>query len=92
MCVIQNVYGSFKVCTGMGHSIVCGSFSSVCVVCVLFEGYRPGVMEKLGLSPEKCLKLNESLVYGRMTGWGQDGPMSKQAGHDINYISLSKYC
>ena len=56
---------------------------------VLFEGYRPGVMEKLGLSPEKCLKLNESLVYGRMTGWGQDGPMSKQAGHDINYISLS---
>ena len=56
---------------------------------VLFEGYRPGVMEKLGLSPEKCLKLNESLVYGRMTGWGQDGPMSNQAGHDINYISLS---
>ena len=56
---------------------------------VLFEGYRPGVMEKLGLSPEKCFKLNESLVYGRMTGWGQDGPMSNQAGHDINYISLS---
>ena len=56
---------------------------------VLFEGFRPGVMEKLGLSPEECLKLNESLVYGRMTGWGQDGPMSNQAGHDINYISLS---
>ena len=56
---------------------------------VLFEGFRPGVMEKLGLCPESCFKLNKSLVYGRMTGWGQDGPMSNQAGHDINYISLS---
>jgi alpha-methylacyl-CoA racemase len=56
---------------------------------VIFEGFRPGVMEKLGLSPAECLKLNKSLVYGRMTGWGQDGPMSSQAGHDINYISLS---
>ena len=43
---------------------------------VIFEGYRPGVMEKLGLGPKDCLKLNKSLVYGRMTGWGQDGPMS----------------
>ena len=42
---------------------------------VIFEGYRPGVMEKLGLGPKECLKLNKSLVYGRMTGWGQDGPM-----------------
>ena len=56
---------------------------------VLFEGFRPGVMEKLGLGPESCFKLNKSLVYGRMTGWGQDGPMSNQAGHDINYIGLS---
>ena len=56
---------------------------------VMFEGYRPGVMEKLGLGPKECLKLNKSLVYGRMTGWGQDGPMSRMAGHDINYISLS---
>ena len=56
---------------------------------VLFEGFRPGVMEKLGLGPESCFKLNKSLVYGRMTGWGQDGLMSNQAGHDINYISLS---
>ena len=56
---------------------------------VIFEGFRPGVMEKLGLSPEECFKLNKSLVYGRMTGWGQDGPLSSQAGHDINYISLS---
>src|SRR6056300_422451 len=56
---------------------------------VLFEGFRPGVMEKLGLGPEECLKLNKALVYGRMTGWGQDGPMSNKAGHDINYISLS---
>ena len=56
---------------------------------VLFEGFRPGVMEKLGLGPDECLKLNKALVYGRMTGWGQDGPMSKKAGHDINYISLA---
>jgi len=56
---------------------------------VVFEGFRPGVMEKLGLGPDKCLKVNPKLVYGRMTGWGQEGPMSKLAGHDINYISLS---
>ena len=56
---------------------------------VVFEGYRPGVMEKLGLGPDTCLKRNSKLIYGRMTGWGQDGPMSKLAGHDINYISLS---
>ena len=56
---------------------------------VVFEGYRPGVMEKIGLGPDTCLKRNSKLIYGRMTGWGQDGPMSKLAGHDINYISLS---
>jgi len=56
---------------------------------VVFEGYRPGVMEKLGLGPEECIKRNKALVYGRMTGWGQQGPMSHLAGHDINYISLT---
>lgn len=56
---------------------------------VLIEGYRPGVMERLGLSPETCMQRNPSLVYGRMTGWGQDGPMAKAAGHDINYIALT---
>ena len=56
---------------------------------VVFEGYRPGVMEKLGLGPNICLERNPKLVYGRMTGWGQEGPMSSLAGHDINYISLS---
>tara|TARA_B100000700_G_scaffold11414_1_gene11578 strand:+ start:138 stop:1238 length:1101 start_codon:yes stop_codon:yes gene_type:complete len=56
---------------------------------VVFEGYRPGVMEKLGLGPDICLERNSKLVYGRMTGWGQKGPMSNLAGHDINYISLS---
>ena len=56
---------------------------------VVFEGFRPGVMEKLGLGPQDCFKVNKALVYGRMTGWGQDGPMSKKAGHDINYISLT---
>lgn len=55
----------------------------------LIEGFRPGVMEKLGLGPEICLERNPKLVYGRMTGWGQDGPLSQAAGHDINYISLS---
>ena len=55
----------------------------------LFEGYRPGVMEKLGLGPEECMVRNPRLVYGRMTGWGQYGPLSKAAGHDINYIALT---
>ena len=55
----------------------------------LIEGYRPGVMEKLGLGPDECLKVNEKLVYGRITGWGQDGPLAKNAGHDINYIALA---
>ncbi|MET0379945.1 MAG: CaiB/BaiF CoA-transferase family protein [Spongiibacteraceae bacterium] len=56
---------------------------------VVFEGYRPGVTERLGFGPDVCLKRNPKLVYGRMTGWGQDGPMAKAAGHDINYISLT---
>lgn len=56
---------------------------------VLLEGYRPGVAEKLGVGPEDCAKLNPRLVYGRMTGWGQTGPLSQRAGHDINYISLT---
>lgn len=56
---------------------------------VLIEGFRPGVMERLGLGPEVCLALNPRLVYGRMTGWGQTGPMAKEVGHDINYIALS---
>ncbi|WP_417462457.1 CaiB/BaiF CoA transferase family protein [Kordiimonas sp.] len=55
----------------------------------LFEGFRPGVMEKLGLGPDDVLKANPKIVYGRMTGWGQTGPLSKTAGHDINYIALS---
>ncbi len=55
----------------------------------LQEGFRPGVMEKLGLGPDVCLDRNPRLVYGRMTGWGQEGPIAQAAGHDINYISLS---
>ena len=54
----------------------------------LLEGFRPGVMEKLGLGPDVALKRNSKLVYGRMTGWGQTGPLSQAAGHDINYIAL----
>jgi alpha-methylacyl-CoA racemase len=55
----------------------------------LYEGYRPGVAERLGLGPEDCLARNPRLVYGRMTGWGQEGPLAPRAGHDINYIALS---
>lgn len=55
----------------------------------LVEGFRPGVMERLGLGPDDCLERNPRLVYGRMTGWGQDGPYASMAGHDINYIALS---
>lgn len=55
----------------------------------LIEGFRPGVMERMGLGPEVCQGRNERLVYGRMTGWGQDGPLAHAAGHDINYIALS---
>jgi alpha-methylacyl-CoA racemase len=54
----------------------------------LIEGFRPGVTERLGLGPEDCLARNPRLVYGRVTGWGQEGPLSQAAGHDINYISL----
>ena len=55
----------------------------------LIEGFRPGVMERLGLGPDVCLARNSKLVFGRMTGWGQDGPYGHAAGHDINYISLA---
>jgi alpha-methylacyl-CoA racemase len=54
----------------------------------LIEGFRPGVMERLGLGPDQCLERNPRLVYGRVTGWGQEGPLAQAAGHDINYISL----
>lgn len=56
---------------------------------VLIEGFRPGVTERLGLGPDRCLELNPRLVYARMTGWGQYGPLAARAGHDINYISLT---
>lgn len=56
---------------------------------VLLEGFRPGVMEKLGLGPDICLRRNPRLVYGRMTGWGQFGPLAHAAGHDINYIAIT---
>jgi|TARA_B100001971_G_scaffold53989_1_gene49101 alpha-methylacyl-CoA racemase len=55
----------------------------------IFEGFRPGVMERLGLGPDVCSKRNKRIVFGRMTGWGQEGPLANAAGHDINYISLT---
>jgi alpha-methylacyl-CoA racemase len=56
---------------------------------ILIEGFRPGVMERLGLGPDECAELNPRLVYGRMTGWGQDGPLAHRAGHDIDYIAVT---
>ena len=56
---------------------------------VIIEGFRPGVMERLGLSPEVLMALNPKLVYGRMTGWGQSGPLAAEAGHDVNYLAIS---
>jgi len=61
----------------------------VCGADAVIEGFRPGVMERLGLGPEVCLARNPKLVYGRVTGWGQSGPLSQTAGHDINYVALS---
>src|SRR5215213_1435416 len=65
------------------------SFELVSRADALIEGFRPGVMERLGLGPDAALARNPKLVYGRMTGWGQDGPYSSTAGHDINYIALA---
>lgn len=56
---------------------------------VLIEGYRPGVAERLGVGPQECLQRNQRLVYGRMTGWGQEGPLAARAGHDIGYIAVT---
>jgi len=56
---------------------------------VLMEGFRPGVMERLGLGPDTCREVNPKLVYGRMTGWGQKGPLSHSAGHDLNYLAIT---
>jgi alpha-methylacyl-CoA racemase len=56
---------------------------------VLIEGWRPGVAERLGLGPKACQAVNPKLVYGRMTGWGQTGPLAQEAGHDINYLALT---
>jgi len=64
------------------HRLVAGSEA-------LIEGFRPGVAERLGVGPAECLARNSALVYGRMTGWGQDGPMASMAGHDIDYIAVS---
>lgn len=69
-----------------GHDLV---LKLVARADVLIEGYRPGVTERLGLGPDDCARVNDRLIYARMTGWGQDGPRSQQAGHDINYISLN---
>jgi alpha-methylacyl-CoA racemase len=63
--------------------------SLVAVADVLIEGFRPGVAERLGVGPHDCMAVNPALVYGRMSGWGQDGPWALRAGHDINYLSVT---
>ena len=65
------------------------AFALIARADAVIEGYRPGVMERLGLGPEECLAKNPRLVFGRMTGWGQEGPLAHAAGHDINYIALT---
>ncbi|WP_329794061.1 CaiB/BaiF CoA-transferase family protein [Lentzea sp. DG1S-22] len=69
-----------------GRAAVLSLISSADVV---IEGFRPGVLERLGLGPSDCLAVNPGLVYARMTGWGQDGPLAQRAGHDINYLSVT---
>ncbi|GAA4544065.1 CaiB/BaiF CoA-transferase family protein [Pseudonocardia xishanensis] len=64
-------------------------FDLVATADVLVEGFRPGVAERLGIGPQDCHAVNERLIYGRMTGWGQTGPLAQRAGHDINYLSLT---
>lgn len=61
----------------------------ICEADVLIEGFRPGVMERLGFGPDVCLAANPRLIYGRMTGWGQDGPLAPRAGHDANYAAIA---
>ncbi len=56
---------------------------------ILIEGLRPGVVERLGVGPDECREVNDGLIYGRMTGWGQDGPLAENAGHDINYVAIT---
>jgi alpha-methylacyl-CoA racemase len=68
---------------------VAAALRMVAAADVLIEGYRPGVAERLGLGPKPCLEANPKLVYGRMTGWGQDGPLAQLAGHDIDYLALT---
>lgn len=80
----QIVPVNLKTPEGVAHAL-----SLVASADVLIEGLRPGVMERLGLGPEECLALNPKLIYGRMTGWGQDGPLSQAAGHDLNYVALT---
>ena len=73
-----------KTCEGRDHALAIAAESDA-----LIEGFRPGVMERLGLGPGDCHAVNPMLAYGRMTGWGQESPKAREAGHDINYLALS---
>jgi alpha-methylacyl-CoA racemase len=82
--------GRLNVGIDLKHALGCALVLELCESAqVLIEGFRPGVMERLGIGPETCLARNPQLVYGRMTGWGQTGPLAQAAGHDINYIALA---
>jgi alpha-methylacyl-CoA racemase len=80
----SNIELDLKSPAGLG-----AAFDLIDAADALIEGFRPGVMERLGLGPEVCLTRNPRLVYGRVTGWGQTGPLSQAAGHDLNYIALT---
>ncbi|HEY4664958.1 MAG TPA: CaiB/BaiF CoA-transferase family protein [Comamonas sp.] len=80
----RSVYADLK--TQEGRQLV---LTLVAEADALIEGMRPGVMERLGLGPEVCMRINPRLVYGRMTGWGQSGPLAQRAGHDTNYAAVS---
>lgn len=82
--------GRRSIAMDLKHPDAIGVVLDLVVQCdALIEGFRPGVMERLGLGPDTCLARNPRLVYGRMTGWGQNGPLASAAGHDLNYISIS---
>ena len=75
--------------TSSAHEAVEAALRPLAAADVLVEGYRPGVTERLGLGPARLLARNPGSVYGRMTGWGQDGPLASSAGHDIGYIAIT---
>lgn len=90
LCLIYFFRQKKSIAINLKHSSGVDVMKSMCVNAdVLIEGYRPGVMEKFGLGPDILLQLNSKLIYARLTGFGQSGPLAQRAGHDINYLATS---